>query len=177
MVLPLADPAESAAGGKIVAGIPQSAACLLENPLLVRFVSNGKTGQIPQFGDLAAQQSDAETVKSPQSDFFSQRRIHHSSQTFPHFCGGFVGKGQSQDLFRQDPFAEHISDPASDDPGLSGTGSGKDQYGAFYCFDGFCLFRIEPGDDFFTVHWQKIPCLADNKNILLNIAQLSVFPN
>ena len=94
-------------------------------------------------------------MECPQSHFFRLIGIDHTRQTFTHFGGGFVGKGEPQDLFGKYAAAEHIGNTAGDDPCLTGSGAREDKDGTFQSLYSFGLFRIETCDDLFFFHWHK----------------------
>ncbi len=69
--------------------------------------------------------------------------------TFTHFAGGFIGKGNGEDVPGGDATGDHIGDTAGDGAGFSGACAGEDEERAVDVGGGFFLGRGESFKDLF----------------------------
>lgn len=63
----------------------------------------------------------------------------HGLQTVAHFFGGFVGKGDGQDVVRPDALFDEMGDAVGDDTGLAAAGTGQDEHRPVAVSDGPAL--------------------------------------
>ena len=143
MVFPIADDGKGFCGGEAFIIAAAFTGGLFENSLLVGFVRHGEAADKAEFGNVFAQNTDAETVEGAERYCLCHFFVDQLSETFPHLPCRFVGKGQSEDLFRQNAVGDHAGDSKCDDPGFAGSGTGEDQNRSLMSSGGFSLRRVE----------------------------------
>ncbi len=82
-------------------------------------------------------------MESPHPQVCGILRSDKLCDTFLHFPGGLVRKGQGQDFIGRHPFPQQVGNAVGQYTGFPGTGSGDDKRRTLCMQDGFFLVVIQ----------------------------------
>ena len=117
---------------------------VLDDPVLIVLVINGKRTLITQFFDVPPQNAHANRMEGadPHVRGVGPHQLFHPRLHFP---GRFVGKGQGQNMPGLHPMVDQIGDAVGQGAGFAAARAGQNQHRPLQRFSGFSLHGIECG--------------------------------